>query len=169
MNLQDVAAKIGIHLGRKHMRASTTLLARAGMRAGLRIAIASNRRGRAAARRRIALRDRGRAADLRLPRNADLRRAAAGGAALFDAAARSTPGNYPNIVARRRRELERVPGPADLHLQAAPEREIPRRNPLDLGGCEGHLRAHRQSPEGRHLEPQGLCSPRSPRSTLPTH
>src|SRR5262245_23276384 len=82
------------------------------------------RGGGTAARRRAALRDRCGAADLRLPRHANLRRAAARGAALLDAAA-FRAWQVSQYRSRCCRELERVAGPADLHVQAAPEREIP--------------------------------------------
>src|SRR3954466_1482523 len=85
---------------------------------------------------------------LRLPRQYVLRVSSPGSAALLDLA-EVRSGQLP---ANRRRPgaiLDRVARPADLYLQIAAERAVPRRVETDLRGCQGELRAHRASAGGR--------------------
>ena len=66
--------------------------------------------------------------------------------------------NLEQVPAGRRRSgaiLDRRAGLDDLHVQAATQREIPRRHDADLGGRESDLRAAAQSADGRGLDPQG--------------
>ena len=53
---------------------------------------------------------------------------------------------------RPRRVLDGRARPADLHLQAASEREVPRRHAADLGRRQGDLRPPAQSAEGRGVD-----------------
>ncbi len=56
---------------------------------------------------------------------------------------------------RRGRELDQEPGRAHLHLQAAQEREVPRRQAAHLAGREGELRQDHLPARGRGQRSQG--------------
>ena len=96
------------------------------------------RRPTAQARRHPAVRHQRRDPALRLPRQRHLRHAAFQRAVLFDAAALQ-----PSEISRRGRRSRRIVDgrarPHDLHVQAPPGREIPRRHDAHLERREGHL------------------------------
>ena len=108
-------------------------------------------------RRHAQLRRGGRAAEHGLPCNDHVRHGAPGGAAVLDAADVHGPARQDQDRGRPRRILGGLQGRPDLHLQAAPRRQVPRRLRLHGRRHQGHLRAHHQSGGGRGLRPQGAA------------
>ena len=106
-------------------------------------------------RRHAQLRRRGRAAELRLPRQHDVRAGASDRAALF-AARQIRRQGIPEGDSRSGGKLDRCPRQDVLHLQASQRRQVPRRLAADVCGRQGKLRPHHQPARGRGVDPQGL-------------
>jgi len=109
-----------------------------------------------ALRRRAGVPGSFRAAFLRRPSRRDLRPDPSDRAVLQHAAARRSERQERHQAgALARRELDGLEGRQDLHLQAAPRRQVPRRLGDDLEGHQGVVRPHHLPAAGRRLEPQG--------------
>ena len=116
--------------------------------------------------RHAQLRRGGRAAELRLPRQHDVRAGPSDRAALL-AARQVRRQGIPQGDPRSGGELDGCARQHDLHLQAPQRRQVPRRLAADLRGHQGQLRSHHQPARGRGVDPQGLLR-RSRSSRRPT-
>ena len=77
---------------------------------------------------------------------------------------------FPEVEGDLAQVLDGRARPDDLHVQAAAEREIPRRHDADLGRRQGDLRPPAQSAAGRGVDPQGdLRRHRHDRDARPAH
>ena len=70
---------------------------------------------------------------------------------------RFEPNNYPNVVADVAESWSASPDQLTFTFKLRPNVKFHDGSDFDLGGREGHLRAHQQSTRGCHLDPQGLA------------
>ena len=64
--------------------------------------------------------------------------------------------DYPKVVPDLAESWSTAPDGMSYTFKLRRGREVPRRQPADLGGHQGQLRPHHQSAAGRGVDPQGL-------------